>query len=178
MQLPSSSSLDALIASMEAARPLMAAVIYRTGIKDSATIEDITQDAIIKAWQSHDNFEGKSKVSSWLCSIAKNTAIDHLRKHGRMVMMGDRVMPEKVDSSLYVNPEAAMIANETEQATNDKVQTAISKLNDKHAQVITMYHLQDMSYEAIAKKLKIPRGSVMSRLFHARKKMREFLKHS
>ena len=86
-------------------------------------------------------------------------------------------MPEKVDSSLYVNPEAAMIANESEQATNDKVQTAISKLNDKHAQVITMYHLKDMSYEAIAKQLRIPKGSVMSRLFHARKKMRELMRH-
>ena len=172
------SSLDALVASMESARPAMYAVISRCGIKDRATIEDLTQDAIIKAWQSHENFQGKSKVSSWLCSIAKNTAIDHLRKHGRMVMMGDRAMPEKVDTSLHVNPEAAMIAEETEQAMNDKVQTAISKLNDKHAQVITMYHLQDMSYEAIAKQLRIPKGSVMSRLFHARKKMRELLKHS
>ena len=172
------SSLDALVASMDSARPAMYAVISRCGIKDRATIEDLTQDAIIKAWQSHENFQGKSKVSSWLCSIAKNTAIDHLRKHGRMVMMGDRAMPEKVDTSLHVNPEAAMIAEETEQAMNDKVQTAISKLNDKHAQVITMYHLQDMSYEAIAKKLRIPKGSVMSRLFHARKKMRELLKHS
>ena len=172
------SSLDALVASMESARPAMYAVISRCGIKDRATIEDLTQGAIIKAWQSHENFQGKSKVSSWLCSIAKNTAIDHLRKHGRMVMMGDRAMPEKVDTSLHVNPEAAMIAEETEQAMNDKVQTAISKLNDKHAQVITMYHLQDMSYEAIAKQLRIPKGSVMSRLFHARKKMRELLKHS
>ena len=176
--LSSSVTLDALVASMESARPAMYAVISRCGIKDRATIEDLTQDAIIKAWQSHENFQGKSKVSSWLCSIAKNTAIDHLRKHGRMVMMGDRAMPEKVDTSLHVNPEAAMIADETEQAMNDKVQTAISKLNDKHAQVITMYHLQDMSYEAIAKQLRIPKGSVMSRLFHARKKMRELLKHS
>ena len=125
--LSSSVSLDALVASMESARPAMYAVISRCGIKDRATIEDLAQDAIIKAWQNADAFQGKSKVSSWLCSIAKNTAIDHLRKHGRMVMMGDRAMPEKVDSSLHVNPEAAMIADETEQAMNDKVQTAISK---------------------------------------------------
>lgn len=164
--------------SLIAARPLVLAVIHRTGIKDRATAEDIAQDAFIKAWQASESFQSKSKVSSWLCSIAKNTAIDHLRKHGRMVMMGDRAMPEKVDSSLHVNPEAAMIADETEQAMNDKVQTAISKLNNKHAQVITMYHLQDMSYEAIAKQLRIPKGSVMSRLFHARKKMRELLKHA
>ncbi len=178
LMFSSTATLDALLASMESARPAMYAVISRQGIKDRATIEDLTQDAIIKAWQSHDKFQGKSKVSSWLCSIAKNTAIDHLRKHGRMVMMGDRAMPEKVDTSLHVNPEAAMIADETEQAMNDKVQTAISKLNDKHAQVITMYHLQDMSYEVIAKKLRIPKGSVMSRLFHARKKMRELLRHA
>lgn len=178
MTVCSVTAFNAISASIVSSKPAMAAVISRCGIKDNATIEDLIQDATIKAWQNVDKFEGKSKVSSWLCSIAKNTAIDHLRKHGRMVMMGDKRFPEKVDTSLHVNPEAAMIADEAEQAMNDKVQTAISKLNDKHAQVITMYHLQDMSYEAIAKQLRIPKGSVMSRLFHARKKMRELLKHS
>ena len=51
------------------ARPLVLAVIHRTGIKDRATAEDIAQDAFIKAWQASETFQSKSKVSSWLCSI-------------------------------------------------------------------------------------------------------------
>ena len=158
------------------AKPLVLAVIHRTGIKDRATCEDIAQDAFIKAWQASETFQSKSKVSSWLCSIARNAAIDHMRKHNRMVMLGDNRIPEKPDMSAYSNPETKMLEEEHGKAVKTSVETAISKLSDKHAQVITMYHLKDMSYDEIAKELNIAKGSVMSRLFHARQKMRTFLK--
>ena len=158
------------------AKPLVLAVIHRTGIKDRATCEDIAQDAFIKAWQASEGFEAKSKVSSWLCAIARNAAIDHMRKHRRMVMLGDNRIPEKPDMSALSNPEVKMLEEERDQSVKTSVETALSKLSDKHAQIITMYHLKDMSYDEIAKELKIAKGSVMSRLFHARQKMRTFLK--
>lgn len=158
------------------ARPLVLAVIHRTGIKDRATAEDIAQDAFIKAWQASETFQSKSKVSSWLCSIARNAAIDHMRKHKRMLLMGDNRMPEKADMSAFSNPEVKMLEEEYDLSVKSDVETAISKLSDKHATIIRMYHIDDMSYEAIAKSLKIPKGSVMSRLFHARKKMQALLK--
>jgi len=163
---------DALIK----ARPLVLAVIHRTGIKDRATAEDIAQDAFIKAWQSSEGFEAKSKVSSWLCAIAKNAAIDHMRKHRRMINLGDNTIPEKGDSTSFSNPLAKMLEVEHDSSVKADVATALSKLSANHAQVIKLYHIDELSYEAIAKKLKIPTGSVMSRLFHARKKMRTFLK--
>ena len=158
------------------ARPLVLAVIHRTGIKDRATAEDIAQDAFIKAWQASKTFQSKSKVSSWLCSIAKNAAIDHMRKHNRMVNLGDNRIPEKADMSAFSNPEVKMLEEENDALVKSDVQTALSKLSPKHAEVIRMYHLEDMSYESIASTLNIPKGSVMSRLFHARKKMQAFLK--
>ena len=57
----------------------------------------------------------------------------------------------------------------------DKVWEAYHKLNLKAREIIMMRHFQDMSYEEIAKALKIPIGTVMSRLFHARKKMKELM---
>ena len=159
-----------------AAKPLVLAVIHRTGIKDRATAEDIAQDAFIKAWQASEGFQSKSKVSSWLCAIARNAAIDHMRKHKRMVMLGDNKIPEKPDMSAYSNPEVKMLEEENDKSVKASVKTALSKLSDKHAQVIKMYHLDDMSYDEIAKELNIAKGSVMSRLFHARQKMRTFLK--
>jgi RNA polymerase sigma-70 factor (ECF subfamily) len=158
------------------ARPLVLAVIHRTGIKDRATAEDIAQDAFIKAWQASKTFQSKSKVSSWLCSIAKNAAIDHMRKHNRMVNLGDNAIPEKGDSSSLSNPLTKMLEVEHEASVKAEVQAALSKLSPKHAEVIRMYHIEEMSYENIASTLNIPKGSVMSRLFHARKKMQTFLK--
>ena len=158
------------------ARPLVLAVIHRTGIKDRATAEDIAQDAFIKAWQASKTFQSKSKVSSWLCSIAKNAAIDHMRKHNRMVNLGDNAIPEKADSSSLSTPLAKMLEVEHEASGKRDVETALSKLSPKHAEVIRLYHIEDMSYENIASTLNIPKGSVMSRLFHARKKMQALLK--
>lgn len=169
-------STDLFNDSLIAARPLVLAVIHRTGIKDRATAEDIAQIAFIKAWQSAGSFQSKSKVSSWLCSIAKNAAIDHMRKHKRMVNIGDSAIPEKPDMSAYSNPEVKMIEEEQDTLMKDKVETAISKLKPKHAEIIRMYHIEDMSYDNIASTLNIPTGSVMSRLFHARKQMRSLLK--
>ena len=169
-------STDLFNDSLVAARPLVLAVIHRTGIKDRATAEDIAQDAFIKAWQASETFQSKSKVSSWLCSIARNAAIDHMRKHNRMVNMGDNAMPEKPDTSSLSNPLTKMIEDEQEATRKSEVEAAISKLSPKHAEVIRMYHIDDMSYENIAATLNIPKGSVMSRLFHARKKMRSLLK--
>jgi RNA polymerase sigma-70 factor (ECF subfamily) len=171
---PNSTPLDFNDALIKA-RPLVLAVIHRTGIRDRATAEDIAQDAFIKAWQASEGFNAKSKVSSWLCAIAKNAAIDHMRKHRRMIMLGDNAIPEKGDSSSFSNPLAKMLEVEHEASVKDEVQTALSKLSPKHAEVVRMYHIEDMSYENIALTLNIPRGSVMSRLFHARKKMRTFL---
>ena len=162
--------------SLIAARPLVLAVIHRTGIKDRATAEDIAQDAFIKAWQASETFQSKSKVSSWLCSIAKNAAIDHMRKHNRMVNLGDNRIPEKGDSSSLSNPLAKMLEVEHEALVKDEVQAALSKRSPKHAEGIRMYHIEEMSYENIASTLDIPKGSVMSRLFHARKKMQALLK--
>ena len=160
------------------ARPLVLAVIHRTGIKDRATAEDVAQNAFIKAWQSAEKestaFRSESKVSSWLCSIAKNAAIDHMRKHHKMVMLGDKAIPEK--ASYKYNPESNMLKAERNTAIESSVQQAIEKLSAKHKEVITLYHLDNLSYEEIAAKLGIPKGSVMSRLFHARKKMRSLLK--
>jgi len=169
-------STDTFNQSLIDARPLVLAVIHRTGIKDRATAEDIAQDAFIKAWQASDTFNAKSKVSSWLCSIARNAAIDHMRKHNRMVNLGDNAIPEKGDSSSFSNPLAKMLEVEHEASVKIEVQAALSKLSPKHAEVIRMYHIEDMSYENIASTLNIPKGSVMSRLFHARKKMQTFLK--
>jgi len=169
-------STDTFNQSLIAARPLVLAVIHRTGIKDRATAEDIAQDAFIKAWQASEGFQSKSKVSSWLCSIARNAAIDHMRKHNRMVNLGDNAIPEKPDSSSLSNPLAKMLEDEHEATLKNEVETAISKLSPKHAEIIRMYHIEDMSYENIASTLNIPKGSVMSRLFHARKKMRDLLK--
>ena len=105
------------------ARPLVLAVIHRTGIKDRATAEDVAQDAFIKAWQSASKesttFRSESKVSSWLCSIAKNAAIDHMRKHHKMVMLGDKAIPEK--ASYKYNPETNLIKAERNKAIEANV---------------------------------------------------------
>jgi len=71
------------------------------------------------------------------------------------------------------NPESILCENETQQ----KVWAAIEQLPFKFREIIVLRHFQDMSYEDIATQLGIPEGSVMSRLFYARKQMREILEN-
>jgi RNA polymerase sigma-70 factor, ECF subfamily len=135
---------------------------------------DVVQDAFIKAHRHLDKFEGTSSFYTWLYRIVMNLAIDHLRKRKHVVELkdGDRLDDDGLLPQLLGgNPGRALMDKEI----RDRIDRALAELSDNHRAVLVMRELEGLSYEEMAKAMGCSKGTIMSRLFHARKNMQRQL---
>jgi len=139
------------------------------GNKDEAY--DISQEAFIRVFKSARTFDQSQQFFPWFYSILKNLCLNRLQrrqnKESREVTLEDCEYLLVADS----NPEAAMMRQEQVQ----RIQIALMKLDPDDREIISLKHFRDCSYEEIATMLKIPKGTVMSRLYYARKKLAKLL---
>jgi RNA polymerase sigma-70 factor (ECF subfamily) len=146
---------------------------------------DVVQDAFIKAHRHLDRFEGTSSFYTWLYRIVMNLAIDHIRKHKRTRAV-DFTDPAVSDGTLDAdhiddagllprilggNPGRALLDGEI----RARIDKALGELSDNHRSVLVMRELEGMSYEEMAQVMACSKGTIMSRLFHARKNMQKRL---
>jgi RNA polymerase sigma-70 factor (ECF subfamily) len=127
-----------------------------------AEAEDACQEAAARAWASRNRYDPTLPFYAWYHRILKNLCLDLLRarKHvARDEAREDRVAGKESDQ------EAKLIAREEE----EEVQAAIKALPEDLRELIELRHFQDASYEELAAILEIPIGTVMSRLYRARK---------
>jgi RNA polymerase sigma-70 factor (ECF subfamily) len=142
---------------------------------------DVVQDAFIKAHKYLDKFEGNSSFYTWLYRIVMNLAIDHMRKHRRVKPVEldeqhlDGTVPGADDALLPKmlggNPGRALLDKEI----RARIDQALSELSENHRSVLVMRELEGMSYEEMAQAMNCSKGTIMSRLFHARKNMQKRL---
>jgi RNA polymerase sigma-70 factor, ECF subfamily len=141
---------------------------------------DVVQDAFIKAHKYLDKFEGNSSFYTWLYRIVMNLAIDHLRKHRRHkpVELDEQHLEEGAtgDDSLLPkilggNPGRALLDKEI----RARIDQALAQLSENHRAVLVMRELEGLSYEEMAQQMNCSKGTIMSRLFHARKNMQKQL---
>ena len=140
---------------------------------------DVVQDAFIKAHKYLDKFEGTSSFYTWLYRIVMNLCIDHLRKHRRVkpVELDEAKLEEgAVDDALLPrilggNPGRALADKEI----RARIDQALGELSENHRTVIVMRELDGLSYEEMAAAMGCSKGTIMSRLFHARKNMQRRL---
>ncbi|MBX3250652.1 MAG: sigma-70 family RNA polymerase sigma factor [Myxococcales bacterium] len=142
---------------------------------------DILQDAFVKVHKHIDNFQGTSSFYTWLYRIVMNLSIDHVRrqKKGRDVDYDDQVRRSDEEigdgsilpSLLGQNPRRSILRRELAEA----IDRALEELPDYHRAVLLLREVDGLSYEEMAKILEVPKGTIMSRLFHARRKMQEAL---
>ena len=140
---------------------------------------DVVQDAFIKAHKYLDKFEGNSSFYTWLYRIVMNLAIDHLRKHRRVkpVELDEQRLEDSVGDDellprmLGSNPGRALMDKEI----RARIDEALAELSDNHRAVLVMRELEGMSYEEMAQAMGCSKGTIMSRLFHARKNMQRRL---
>jgi RNA polymerase sigma-70 factor (ECF subfamily) len=140
--------------------------------KDDAL--DVVQESFVKVHRHLDGFQGSSSFYTWLYRIAMNLAIDQLRrrKSAGSAVSEDSLDRELVDDSVLhekmeANPRKTVIRREL----MVRVEEALGTLPDHHRQVIVLREIEGMSYEEIAEVMDVPKGTIMSRLFHARRKM-------
>jgi len=135
---------------------------------------DLSQEAFFRAYSKINQLNPKRKFFPWFYQILKNLCFSHLRKRsGRPQQNLEEVDEVQVASSAgsRFDPHAVAERNEAE----ERVWKAIEHLSEKHREMIVLRHFQDLSYEEIAQILLCTRGTVMSRLYNARKKLKELL---
>lgn len=151
-------------------------------VKNKQDALDIVQDAFIKVHRHLGNFQGSSSFYTWLYRIVMNLSIDHVRrsKKGRDMDYDDKVGRDAaavagdgamLPSILDGNPGRTVLRKELSEA----IQRALDELPEYHRAVILLREVEGLSYEEMSKVLEVPKGTIMSRLFHARKKMQASL---
>jgi RNA polymerase sigma-70 factor, ECF subfamily len=135
---------------------------------------ELAQETFIRAFESLPQFESRSSFSTWLYRIAANIAIDFRRREGRhIVLRGEdaenelRRLPSNVDDSFRAARRGEI---------SERIRKALEELTPEHRAVILLREVEGLSYDEISETLKVPRGTVMSRLHYARMRLRSLLK--
>ena len=141
---------------------------------------DLAQDSFLKAWKSIKRFRGHSSFYTWIYRIVMNVTIDWLRKKqikGAGTEFDDAIQLREVDPASKTVPKTEALPYETMERgeIRARIDQAIAQLSPEHRAVILMKEIEDMQYHEIAEALGCSIGTVMSRLFYARKKLQNFI---
>ena len=140
-------------------------------IRDPAEIEDVAQEAFIKAYRALPNFRGESAFYTWLYRIAINTAKHHLVAQGRRLPLAAPALDEDGQERDSAEAAADLDTPESLLATRqvgDAVERAIARLPADLRAALMLRELDGLSYEEIAQSMGTPIGTVRSRIFRAR----------
>jgi RNA polymerase sigma-70 factor (ECF subfamily) len=149
-------------------------------VKDRDLAWDVSQEAFVRVHQHLAEFRDESSFTTWLHRITARVAIDVLRKErpSRRNDVADIPEPELqaaapgvLATALGTDPQQTVLRRELA----DRLGERLAELPDVHRTILVLREMDGLSYEELAERLGIPRGTVMSRLFHARKKMQALL---
>ena len=148
-------------------------------IRDPAEVEDVTQEAFIKAYRALPAFRGDSAFYTWLYRIGINTAKNYLMAMGRRAPTSTEVEAEEAEGYEEgeqlrdINtPESVLLSNEIAETVN----STIEQLPEELRTAIQLREIEGMSYEDIAQVMNCPIGTVRSRIFRAREAIAERLR--
>ena len=139
-------------------------------VHDREQVEDLTQEAFIKAFGSLKNFNEEFAFSTWLYKIATNNCIDYIRKRKLQMYSIDKPVESHDSEYVFELPDDSYEADRDVIADQRSVllRNAIDKLPEKYRRVILLRHTEERSYEEIARMLKLPIGTVKAHIFRAR----------
>ena len=141
---------------------------------------DLAQDGFVKAWKSIGRFRGQSSFYTWLYRILMNVTIDSLRR--KRIASGtefdDQIGLRQIEPGAATAPRAELQPAEkiSDQEIRTRIDAAIEKLSPEHRAAIVMREIDGLEYSEIAEQMDCSIGTVMSRLFYARKKLQALLK--
>ncbi len=149
-------------------------------VRSEHDARDVCQEIWLKVWRELKNFRGEAKFTTWLHPVAVRCALDHLRKRRRWY---DRLLPfDTDDETVRCVPEPSTTEDARTQAEgnerHERLRTAMAALPPKHRAVLALREVEGLSYEEIARATDLPAGTVMSRLYHARRMLAKMLKEN
>jgi RNA polymerase sigma-70 factor (ECF subfamily) len=149
-------------------------------VRDPDQAWDVSQEAFVRVHGHLAEFKGDSSFQTWVMRIASHLAIDSLRRERKtrrdqLEDVQEEVLSEAGEGILSTplgnDPSANLLRREL--AT--RMQAALDELPEIHRTILVLREVEGLSYEELAERLSIQKGTVMSRLFHARKKMQTAL---
>src|SRR5215469_8694025 len=139
-------------------------------LRNEQDAQDIVQEAYLRAFKSFSGFHG-SNGRAWLLTIVRNTSYTLLKKNRAADLT--TTFDEEVHASGHQSSSPATILEHAEDA--ELIKNAMNELPAEFREILALRHQEDLSYQEIGDILKIPAGTVMSRLARARAKLREYL---
>ncbi len=149
-------------------------------VKDRDLAWDVSQEAFLRVHQHLAEFRDEASFSTWIHRITARLAIDVLRKERPSRRNDVADVPEPVlreaapgvlATALGTDPQETVLRREL----SARLTEALGQLPDLHRTILVLREMDGLSYEELAERLGVPKGTVMSRLFHARKKMQVLL---
>ena len=138
---------------------------------------DLSQEAWVKGWQRLVQFQGDSSFTTWMTRITINLCLDQLRRKKRQRTESIEEMDE--ESGGVERQMPIVTVNPTERLERGelrvRIDRALSQLSETHRTVMVLHEFEQMDYKTIAKTMNCSIGTVMSRLFYARRKMAAML---
>ena len=155
------------------------AMVYNM-IKNDAEAWDLSQEVFIKVWKALPRFEARAKFSTWLYRITHNVVYDHLRKQ-KAVMAGELddtlLKSSDIAEGSLTTPSTTLQPDDAleQRQLGERINAALEKLSPEHREAILLREVQGFDYKEIAATMDCSLGTVMSRLFYARKKLQTLL---
>src|SRR5271168_2486793 len=138
---------------------------------------DLSQEAWVKGWQRLVQFQGDSSFITWMTRIVINLCLDQLRKNKRQRLESIDALDEEAGGverqmpTVEVNPTQGLERGELRQ----RIDAALAKLSPEHRAALVLHEFEELEYKEIAKRMDCSIGTVMSRLFYARRRMASLL---
>jgi len=155
------------------------AMIYNM-VRNEQDAWDLAQEAFVRAWKSLPKFKRDASFYTWFYRITTNVTIDWIRKRrvGADKEFDDRVAVQEADPTSQLLPKGSPRPEEEmrRQEINERIQQAIATLSPEHRAVIQLKEIEQLQYNEIAEVMGCSIGTVMSRLFYARKKLQNLLR--
>jgi RNA polymerase sigma-70 factor (ECF subfamily) len=153
-------------------------VIWRA-VRNRELVEDLCQEAFLRVFRGLSGFDGRARLSTWICSIAHRVAVDELRRQGRSprIVAGD-TDEEDVDTGVAEMADDAS-ADPLQQVIAiqeaGQVQAALDALPDRYRLPLAYVAVQELGYDEVAMMLGIPTGTVKTLVFRGKALLRERL---
>ena len=151
--------------------------MYKRQVRNHEQVEDLVQEAFMKAFNNLSSYNTNYAFSTWLYRITTNHTIDYLRKKKlNTTSINDPVKTRDGEMEIQISDEAQTDRNIIRQERKQIIHNAINDLPKKYRRVIEMRHLQELSYQEIADQLELPLGTVKAHIFRAREMLYKELK--
>lgn len=140
-------------------------------VSDPSLAEEVLQDTLVAAWRGAARFGGRSSLRTWLCGIARRQALGALRRRARTDgRASGAVDPDSLPAAGPMPQDAMEVADD-----RASLASALRRLSPLHREVLLLTFVQGLAYEEQAEALRVPVGTVKSRIFNAKRALRAVL---